>query len=951
MSRRSVALAWLAAALVVAASAIVAWRLLPAKWRESAPSDLVTAPAAAAVGALPLAPFASDEPEPGVGDVRGVVRGADGRPLPGATVSLYRAVTAWPEWRRERLAQALVGADGAFRFRAPVAHGLLVGVEHPQHADQLVDAVVDGPQLDLRLAPGFQLSGFVRTEAGAPVANARVAVESVVGDDRRVRVEVTTSAGAFAFRNLEAGPARVVARHPSWQPTALPVVVVGQQEQVEVRVARPALAPLRGVVVDVDARAPVADAVVELLPTNVQPGFADPLVARTGADGRFTIAGLPRSVMRLVVRHPKLGAVVRALSVGVAEAPIEVELPRRSAVFGAIDAARGGLPVGATLRLRDLAGQIGFATVAADGTFRFPGEWSPGVAELRLAGAEAMFVRSSAAAIEARIDEEATTELGFAVAPPLGARGRVVDEDGQPIAGATVVRTAPRADAARIGDAAAQLDVSGLGRSVAQLFAVDRDEPIALTGPDGAFACAGVRPGFVGLRVTAPGRASAFFNESINGPLARARVETITLPKAARLRGLVARAGKPFAGALVVAYRGEDAVATAVTDAQGAWAIEGVPAGPYRVRARNPAQAAAGEFVAVEAVVGEAAQVVLRLSPPRLVRGQVVARDGSPLAGVAVSLRRSVGASVVTGDDGAFALETPDRADEIQVVRPDRASVTFARIPADSALLRVQLDAPPTCGVTAVIAGLPGKRRLPAALLRVSPADDGDDGGAARGAWFDLDDGELQWSGCPAGRVRIEVWSEGYAPTVVERELAAGRPHDLGEILLERGARLRGVVVGPDSAPVADAQVLLGDETDFDAFEPTTRSGADGSFELTGVSGRSSRLVVRATGFAPRAVDLALPGDVLSARPLQVALQAGAVIEAVVERAAARAAGFVAVRRDGRFVANVEIDEAGVAVIANLPPGSYELSLLGDDRPAKTVTLAPGAPRADVQLP
>lgn len=952
MSDRRVVLAWSAVALALAATAYVVWRAWPAGRGAavSTPASLSPA-AAAAVGALPVAPFAPDEPEPGVGDVRGIVRGADGRVLPGATVALYRATTAWPEWRRERLQQAFVGADGAFRFRAPVAHGLLVGVEHPQHADALVDAVVDGPPLDLRLAPGFALSGVVRTEAGAPVANARVAVESVVGDVRRARVEVTTSAGAFTFRNLEAGPARVVARHPSWQPTALPVVVVGEQAQVEVRVARPALAPLRGVVVSLDTRAPVADAAVELLPGNAQPGLVDPLAARTDADGRFTLAGLPRSVMRLVVRHPQHGAVVRTLPVGGAEAPIEVELPRRSAVHGALDAVRGAMPAGATLRLRDLAGQIGFATVAADGTFRFPGDWSPGLAELRLVGDGGMFVRVGAAAIDARIVEEAVTELGFAVAPPLGLRGRVVDEAGAPIAGATVVRLPARGGRVRmVGDAAAQLDVSGLGRSVAQLFAADREEPLGVTGADGTFVCAGRTVGAVALQASAPGRATVVVDAAVAGPLDRARVETIVLPPAARLRGQVLRAGRPFAGALVAAYRGETAVATAVTDGAGAWSIDDVPAGEYRLRARNPAQAAAGAPLAATARVGGGAPIVLQLAPPRLVRGQVVARDGSPLAGVAVSLRRTAGASVVTGDDGVFALEAPDRADELQLVRPDRAEVTFARVPADGALARVQLDAPPTCSVSAVIAGLPGRRRLAAALLRVAPADDDDDG-VGRGAWFDLADGELQWAGCPAGRVRIEVWSEGHAPVVVERELAAGRSHDLGEILLERGARLRGVVVGPDGRPVADARVLLGEEADFEAFEPATRSGAEGAFELTGVSDRSSRLVVRAAGFAPQAVELTLPRDLLAARPLTITLQAGAAIEAIVERGAARAAGFVQVRRDGRFLANVEIDEAGVAVIANLPPGRYELALLGDERSAKVVDLAPGALRADVQLP
>jgi hypothetical protein len=235
-------------------------------------------------------------------------------------------------------------------------------------------------------------------------------------------------------------------------------------------------------------------------------------------------------------------------------------------------------------------------------------------------------------------------------------------------------------------------------------------------------------------------------------------------------------------------------------------------------------------------------------------------------------------------------------------------------------------------------------------LVRVAASDDGDDGPRA-GTWFDLADGELNWNGCPAGRVRVEVWSEGFAPFVVERDFEPGGMHDLGEIVLERGARLRGVVAGPDGAPIAGAQVLIGYESDFELFEPATRTGADGSFELTGVAERSSRLVVRASGFAPRAIDLALPRDLLSPRPLQVALQAGAVIEVVVDPTADVATGFVQVRRDGRFFANVELDEAGVAVIANAPPGRYEIALLGDYRPAKKLVLEPGMQRVELKLP
>lgn len=949
--RRRRRAAWAAGIVVLAALAAAAWQVLHGGGGASM-RRFQGAPAALAPAAPALAPTPPTPPkQSAAGQVAGVVRGFDGKPLAGATVTLYRLATAWPEWQRERIEQALVGADGAFRFVAPVVHGLLVGVEHPQHAEQLVEVDAGGPPVDVRLAPGFALAGVVLTEAGAPLANARVAVEAVVGDERRARVAVTTSAGAFAFTNLEAGPARLVARHPSWQPTVAPVVVVGEQPRVELRVARPSLAPVRGLVVSVETRAPVPDAVVELLPTSAQAGLADPLVVRTGADGRFAVTGFGRGVMRLVVRHPSHGAVVRGLPVGVDEAAIEVELPRRSAVEGALEAVRGApLPAGAWLRLRDVAGQVGFAVVGADGSFRFPGDWSPGIAELRALGEDCAFTVTGRPFVDVRIEEAAVSELGVTVAPPRGGRIRVVDENGAPIVGATVVRRARRSDEVRaIGDAAAQLDVGDVGRGLARIFTRSRDAALAATDARGAVAVTSTEAKAVSLQFSAPGRATVV--EEVAVDLARVETTTVVMPPAARLQGQVLRAGKPFIGAIVQVFRGEAPTAVALTDAAGRWSVDDLPAGEYRVRARNPAQAAAGEFVRATAQPAGSQPVALTLAAPRLVRGQVVARDGSPLAGAAVSVRGSgrASASVVSGADGTFVIEALERGGDLVVARPDRGELAIRPLPATAEPVRVQFDVAPTCTITATVTGLPGRRRLAGVLVRVAEADDED--GPRAGTWFDLADGELAWNGCPAGRVRLEVWSEGHAPFVAERAFDAGGQHDLGEIVLERGARLRGVVVGPDSAPIAGAQVLVGYEADLEAFEPMTRTGPDGAFELTGVADRASRLVVRASGFATHSVDLVLPRDLLSPRPLRIALQAGATLEVVVDRAVAGAAGFVQVRRDGRFFANVELDEAGVAVIANAPPGRYEVSLLGDRGPARAVVLAPGMPRAELKLP
>ncbi|MBM3962827.1 MAG: carboxypeptidase regulatory-like domain-containing protein, partial [Planctomycetes bacterium] len=561
--------AWPIGIVVLAALAVAIWQVV-----RRDPALSLRAPAggsAALAPALPVAPLlpaaAADQASPKVvAQVAGVVRGADGQPLPGATVSLYRATTAWPEWQRERLERALVGADGAFRFVAPAVHGLLVGVEHPQHAEQLVEARAGGPPLDLRLAPGFALDGVVLTEAGAPLANARVAVEAVVGDDRRARVAVTTSAGAFRFTNLEAGPARLVARHPSWQPAVLPVVVVGEQPRVSLRVARPTLAPVRGIVLSVETRAPVPDAVIELLPANSRAGLADPLTARTGADGRFTITGIGRGVMRLVVRHPGFGAVARGVQVGVDDALLEVELPRRAAVTGALEVARGAtLSPGVWLRLRDIGGQIGFATVGADGVFRFPGDWSPGLAELRAVDDDCVFTVTRRPAVNVRIDELAVAEVSLTVASPRAISARVVDERGVPIAGAMVVRRGRRSDEMRaVGDAAAQFDVGDVGRGLARIFTTARDAALATTDASGVVTVTMTEPWLPRLQFSAPGRATVAAivapdvatvaadvaaDVAVDG--ARARETMVVLPPAARLQGQVLRAGKPFVGAVV----------------------------------------------------------------------------------------------------------------------------------------------------------------------------------------------------------------------------------------------------------------------------------------------------------------------------------------------------------------------------------------------------------------
>lgn len=68
--------------------------------------------------------------------LRGVVRGADGRPLAGASIALASAPVAIPD-----IAQ-LTGADGSFALGAPVPGTYVVGVTAPDGETRKIEVTV-----------------------------------------------------------------------------------------------------------------------------------------------------------------------------------------------------------------------------------------------------------------------------------------------------------------------------------------------------------------------------------------------------------------------------------------------------------------------------------------------------------------------------------------------------------------------------------------------------------------------------------------------------------------------------------------------------------------------------------------------------------------------------------------------------------------------------------------
>jgi len=467
---------------------------------------------------------------------------------------------------------------------------------------------------------------------------------------------------------------------------------------------------------------------------------------------------------------------------------------------------------------------------------------------------------------------------------PTGAhRGRAtlvgtVRRQGAPVAARVEVRFSVSADpekAMRGGPAAF------FARVVAPPLGLEPPAAVATAGDDGRFAIEGLAAGAWHVRaVTADGaRGAASVDLAVDG--ARASVDVAVGGGREVFAGRVVRAdGTPFQGLVTVdrAGGGRQGLGSLVAvgelldlDREGRFRATGLEAGAYVVSAIE-----VGAFRAVGKPIGVPMTQPYVLTVGGLatpLEGRVVGEaDGAPVAGaevlaggrgsddlelvVARTTSDAEGKFVLTvgsGTDGAVVISAPGYA---------LAMVTLALTPTGPLEVRLARTGSVSGRVTAEAAG------TPVGGLRISATS------AGRG---------LPFAGPPVvtdadGRYRIDDVAPGEA--LVTAEGGGWVPKDAGDpargfdplvalvepgkvttvdLVVARGARLAGVVLGPDGAPspgavvralarASDAMPRPGGPTP--TFTPTA-SGADGVFLLEGLaSDRPYDVVVTAPGAA-----------------------------------------------------------------------------------------------------
>lgn len=213
---------------------------------------------------------------------------------------------------------------------------------------------------------------------------------------------------------------------------------------------------------------------------------------------------------------------------------------------------------------------------------------------------------------------------------------------------------------------------------------------------DGIFLLTGLYDGDWDITAAAEGYTSPDTPTTVTAPHAGEPI-TLTLTRQGTISGLVVDpAGAPIAGATVEFGDGEAVMGAfrfsmespGLTDVEGRFTMENVPAGAQSLVARHD-DWAVSEPVVVEPVAGGTIDdVVLRLRVGGRITGEVFDEEGNPIAGKNVNCNLGMGSmgfgdeGVVTDESGWFLFEHVDPGKVTIIARPSNQEM-FTTMAAD----------------------------------------------------------------------------------------------------------------------------------------------------------------------------------------------------------------------------------------------------------------------------
>jgi uncharacterized GH25 family protein len=719
------------------------------------------------LGKRPLRPAKNEEASPAVFQLPDpptaagkVVDAATRRPLAGALV--------WPEGHPEAFVRA--AADGSWKLALSTAPEGRVRAAAPDHlpaAARVAGAPAAGPLLALapRETGARVASGVVLDEGGRPVQGAAVDLVASLGSTAEALPKAGSAVAARADRQgrfrsqLHPGSWDLLARAPGLVATVVRGIVVGPgREPMDLgKVVLRRGATLDGQVVDPQGK-PLADCQVRIFLSGgmtLARFFAagaqeESLETRTGADGGFTLAGLPegRPVTVQVSGKGYSSATLPGIQVP-PEPPLRVTLSPSSRISGRI-VDESGTPVtrAQVLAVAEGGGPGGGGAAGpldANGGFVIENV-SPG--RFTLAVAVPGFLPAQRRGIEVAAGKDVS---GLEVVVQKGAtvEGRVTTADGRPLAG-THLRVMPTADpggpvlaglglseAVADGDGAYQLP--GVAEGTRSILAEERDHPRAVQTLT-------IHPGSNHLDFQlADGR-------EVSGQ--------VVDPQGQPVPGAEVSLSSPAGG-----WHG-----AATTGPDGGFRLTAVPDGAYRLLAEKEGWAASRSAEEVRVAGGPVAGLVVRLDRGGAIVGRISGLGFEELSRVQISASSPAGGQLGQADyQGSYRIASLSPGDWIVEAQLPEGRRAVGRVRLAPGQTQASLDLEFGGGLTLSGVILQGQHPVAGAMVTVQASNGGLLHGARSGP-----DGRFRLEGLDAGPIEVVV-VRGDAPFRQPLDLSADR--------------------------------------------------------------------------------------------------------------------------------------------------------------------------------
>ncbi len=482
---------------------------------------------------------------------------------------------------------------------------------------------------------------------------------------------------------------------------------------------------------------------------------------------------------------------------------------------------------------------------------------------------------------------------------------------------------------------------------------------------DGSFEFQGV-PAREPYTLTAVSAVAAGVRERLGNPARGEELElAIALTPGAAVSGVVVDgAGRPVAEALVSAWSpglafglDDERLRRTQSDERGRYRLAALPTGRVKISADHPLRLDSAKVAVQVPEEGELTEVDLVLEDGRRIIGRALLESGAPAAGARVrawfDITRASGPSLfnasrgarsetLADDEGRFVLsglgagpfvvsaevEAPEGGAAGQAPWTGRAD---GALPSEVPLTLVLRPPLALRGRVVDSAGVP----VPAFEVSVRREVMGEfveATAAYRRASVEDEEGRFALEGMESGTWTVDV----SGPNLV----AAERPQvvlpqegDPVEVRVVRSATAQGKVLDSDGDPVQGARVHLagasvGWQMVVDPFPdaPTTQSGEQGEFTLSGLSPGRLSLVAEAAGYAPsEAVALDLEEGALADGVVLRLTDGGRLVGRVYDEEGKDARGWVVIAFHGIDFSQrlASTDGGGHFAIDHMRPGSW----------------------------